>query len=257
MIDKKQFLDYFTYEDKNRLSQIYDKILFCNKTGITTFTEEFFTPLVWKVLQGLRDSLPVQISSNGVFMQSERRIIAFSIDQVWEYPIVLLRIKSKSSFKKLSHKDFLGALMSLGIRREKIGDLIIYENCCFVTVSEGLENFILCNLISVGNCPCEVEIVDIYSEYIPDYNFEDLNLISTSLRLDCIVSSIINLSRNKSLELISSGRVLLNYMTVREKNKIVQKQDIITIRGFGKYKFIEDFGFTNSGRLRVLIKKFV
>ena len=257
MIDKKNFVDSIKYEDKNKISKLYDKILLCNKTGNTAFSDEFYPPNVWRSLEELQESIPVNIFSNGIFEGSERKIIAFSPDEIWHYPMELIKITNKSSFRTLCHRDYLGSIMSLEIIREKFGDLILEDNKCYVPIQEELTEYVIYNLKNVGNCPCTVEIVDIYTEGLPKYNFEDLNIIASSNRIDCILSGITNLSRSKALDLISSGKVLIDYLPVKNKDKIVKEQSIITIRGFGKYKFIEVCGSTGSGRLRMLFKKFI
>lgn len=257
MIDKKNFINSIEFEDKNRICNIYDKILLCNKIGNTIFTDEFYPPNVWKRVEELQGLIPINIFSHGIFEEAERRIIAFSPEEVWHYPIELIKIINKSPFKTLSHREYLGAIMSLGIRREKFGDLIVKDDLCYIPIQDELKEYVVNNLKNVGNCPCDVEVVDIYLEGLPEYNFQEFNIIATSNRIDCILSGITNLSRSKTLDLISSGKVLVDYIPVKDKDKIVKEQSIITIRGFGKYKFIEEVGLTGSGRLRLLFKKFI
>ncbi|GAA0723908.1 YlmH/Sll1252 family protein [Clostridium malenominatum] len=257
MIDKAVFLNLIEYEDKNRLSNIYGKLLFAEKTNSTVYTEDFYPPNVWKVLERVSGSISVNVYSNGVFKDAERRIISFSSDEVWYYPIKLLKITNLSSFSVLCHRDYLGALMALGLKREKFGDLIIKDETCYLPVKEELSEYIITNLKGVGACPCKVEVVDVYDEIIPDFNFEEVFLIITSNRLDCIVSSLTKLSRTKAMEIIQNSKVLVDYVVVKDKDKTVEDGAIITIRGYGKFKYIGQSGVTGSGRKRVLFKKFV
>ncbi|WP_051541993.1 YlmH/Sll1252 family protein [Clostridium lundense] len=257
MIDKKNFVNNVEFDDKNRICNLYDKMLLSNKIGNTVFTDEFYPPNVWRRLEELRECIPVNIFSNGIFEEAERRIIAFSPQEVWHYPLELIKIINKSPFKSLTHREYLGSIMSLGIRRDKFGDLIVKDDICYLPLQDELKEYVIANLKNIGNCPCDVKIVDIYNEDIPQYNFQDLNIISTSNRIDCVLSGITNLSRSKALELISSGKVLMDYLPIKDKDKIVKEKSIITIRGFGKYKFVDKSGLTGSGRQRLLFKKFI
>ena len=257
MIDKKVFLNTIPFEDKNKISKLYEKICFCLKTGREVYTEEFYPPNVWRYMEKIKGALGVDVSSYGVFNESERKIMAFSQGEVWNFPVSLIKMQNKSEFSKLTHKDYLGSILALGIRREKLGDLICEDCSAYVAIYEELADYIMYNLKSVGNSPCSVEIVDIYNSHLPQYNFKEENIISTSFRLDSIVSSITGLSRSKALDIIREGKVMKDYMVESEKNEIVHENSILTIRGYGKYKIVSQVGTTGSGRIKILLKKFM
>lgn len=257
MIDKKAFLNALSFEDKNKVSKLYEKICFCLKTGREAYTEEFYPPNVWKYLEKAKEALGVNISSFGIFDEAERKVIAFSQEEIWHFPISLIKIQNKSEFTKLTHRDYLGSILSLGIKREKFGDLICEDSSAYVAVYEELADYIIYNLESVGNSPCIVEKVDIYTEDLPQHKFQEENIISTSFRLDSIVSSITGLSRSKALDIIREGKVIKDYRVETEKDEIVQENSILTIRGYGKYKIVCQVGITGSGRFKILLKKFI
>jgi RNA-binding protein YlmH len=147
--------------------------------------------------------------------------------------------------------------MSLGIKREKFGDLVLDNQSCFGALCEDILDYVLLNLNQVGKCPCTVEVIEeLETENIKTAS-ENFVLTSTSLRLDSIVSSICNLSRSKAVDIIHNGKVLLDYVEVKEKDKLVNINEALTIRGYGKYKIIEEIGSTQRGRLRLLVKKYV
>lgn len=256
MISKKDFIDKVDFEDKNLISNIYDKILLCEKINNVVYTEEFYPPNIWKVIEGLQSYLPVKVYSNGVFEEAERRMLAFSPDEVWYYPIELLKIENGSKFSPLRHKDYMGGVMSLGVKRYKLGDFILKDDICYVSVCQSLSEYIVNNLTSIGRNPCTISKLDLFTEKLPGYSFEDINIIITSLRMDSIVAGLVNLSRSKGEELIQNGKVLLDYITVKDKAKVVRENSIITIRGLGKFKFICEIGETNRGRIKALFKKF-
>ncbi|MCM8711015.1 YlmH/Sll1252 family protein [Clostridium sp. SYSU_GA19001] len=256
-MDKKTFLNFINTEDKNLLSNIYDKIKLAEKITGPVFTNEYYGPNIWKAVINLKREFNTGIYAYGVFEDCERRMLSFSKEEVYTYPIKVIKITNKSKFQKLKHKDYLGAVMALGIKREKFGDLIVKDNCCYGAFCEDIAEFIVYNLNSVGKCPCIVEILEEADIENIKVNTEDFQLISTSLRLDSIVSALCNISRAKSVDVIRSGKVLVDYMEVYEKDKLVEFSSTVTIRGYGKYKIVEESGSTQKGRLKLFIRKYI
>lgn len=256
-MDKKSFLNYISYEDKNFLSSVYDKLRLAEKINRPVFSNEFYTPNLWKGILKLKGEFEVNIYLNGIFEECERKMLGFSKELIDSFPVKLLKITNKSKFEKLEHKDYLGAMMSLGFIREKLGDVIVKDNCCYAAVSEEIASYIEYNLTSIGRCPCSVEIVDSASAEEIKTNSEELAVISTSLRLDCVVAAICNISRAKASELISGGKVLLDYEETFEKDKNVDYDATITIRKQGKFKVVEAIGSTQSGRIKLKVKKYI
>lgn len=253
---KEDFLKEMQGEEEAVILKLYNKLTLAEKIGKPIYTNEFYTPGIWSKLLKVTSRIQLQARAYGAFEEAERRIISFnSLDQ-WTMPVKLVSILNKSKFHNLQHKDYLGALMSLGIRREKIGDLIVQDSQCYCAVCEDIVEYLINNLNYIGQCPCQVtEITDLTD--LPAYNFQEKQIISTSLRADCIVSSICGLSRSKSVDLLKSGRVLIDYIEVKEKDFEITLPTTITIRGYGKYKVLDVLGNSSKGRLKIRLKKFV
>lgn len=253
---KTEFLSIFKNEDKLLLSNIYEKLNIAEKTGKTIYTSEFYTPDIWKSLSRAENSFGINVYSSGIFKNCERKMLAFSSDKLYYFPIKIIKIINLSKFTKLGHRDYMGAIMSLGISRNKFGDMVSLDDCCYVALSEDISQFIIDNLTLIGKCPVRITEVGIEEE-IPEIKFQVENLIVSSLRLDCLVSGICNISRSKSLNLIHDGSVKVDYVTAKEKDFLVDYDSTITIRGYGKYKLTGDNGVTNKKRLKLLLKKFI
>ena len=119
-MDKKHFLNSINCEDKNLISNIFNKIQIAEKTKQIIFTNDFLPPAIWHQIMDISEEYEIKSFTNGIFKDSDRRMLSFSTgDSPTEYPIDLLEIKNKSKFSKVDHKDYLGAIMSLGIKREK------------------------------------------------------------------------------------------------------------------------------------------
>ncbi|MBU3098664.1 MULTISPECIES: YlmH family RNA-binding protein [Clostridium] len=257
-MDKKHFLNNINCEDKNLISNIFNKIQIAEKTNQIIFTNDFLPPAIWHQILAISEDYEIKPFTNGIFKDADRRMLSFSTGEApIEYPIVLLKIKNKSKFAKVDHKDYLGAIMSLGIKREKLGDLIIQDSVCYAPVCSDISNFIINNLNKIKNCPCDVTEYDYASQDLPERKFEEKVIITTSFRLDGLVSAVCNISRNSSVELISSGKILVNYFNCLKKDKVIENNDTLTIRGYGKFKVADVVGNTQKGRLKVVIKKYI
>lgn len=256
-MDKKTFLNRFNSVDSSIVSGIYDKIVLAKKTNRTIYTGEFYTPNIWKPMEIICMELGIGVYTNGIFEDAERKIMAFSYDEVWEYPISLIKITCKDKFNKLKHKDYLGSLMSQGIKREKFGDLILKDDECYLAVQKEISDYIRMNLKSVSRCTCAISVLDTSITEIPVYDFQTIIVNVSSLRIDCVVSSLCNTSRSKAEELIRQGKVLIDYSEALRKDKTLKSDCIVTVRGYGKFKIIEEAGWTGSGRIKIVVKKFI
>lgn len=256
-MNKKDFLNKVSFLENNIASNIYDKIILAKKINKVICTGEFYTPKTWKTIESLSEELGINIYSYGIFEDAERKVIAFSNDHVYCYPVTLIRVNGKSKFNNLRHKDYLGSLMALGIKREKFGDLILSNDGCYVSVQEEIVDYIKMNLVSIGKTHCTIDVLDIYSSEIPKYDFQKIIVNVSSLRIDCVVSTLCNISRSKAEELVKQGKVLVDYSEDFRKNKILNSDTIITVRGYGKFKIVEEVGWTNSGKIKILVKKFI
>lgn len=194
----------------------------------------------------------------GIFDDSERRVIGMGRSGDFRsFPVRLVKIKAGNKFSDIGHKDYLGAIMSLGIKREKFGDLILEDGICYAAVHEDVCGYLADNLAKVKNSSCEVEVLDPCSAGKPRHKFECRQVISSSLRLDCVIAAVCGTSRSKADELIRQGKVLLNYSAANKRDLEIKENDLIVIRGYGKFIFnaIEDS--TRSGRLKIELKKFI
>lgn len=252
-MDKKKFVALFNGEDINNITKIYEKYIIAEKTYGITFCNDFYSPSIWTKLLQIQNMLGVNVKTYGMFDESDRRMIAFYTYECEDFPMSLLKVDIKNKFMDLKHKDFLGSVMALGIKREKFGDFILSENSCYFPVSNDILEYIMDNLVSIRNNNCKINVIDSTTQ-LPEYKFTEKIVLSTSNRLDCIVSAITGISRAKSADLVSSGSVLVNYAENKEKNYNVLINTVITIRGYGKFKVIDVVGNTAKDRLKLLIK---
>ena len=163
-----------------------------------------------------------------------------------------------SGFRQLSHRDYLGSILALGIERSSIGDIAIigdFEAIVFCT--DKIRDYLLCSLERIASDKVSV------GEYIlpEDFSIEKrtvpINDTVASKRFDCIVGALTNLSREKSQNLINSGVCEVDYLPEMRVDRQIDEGMVISVRGYGKF-YVKAFdGETKRGRIRLLAEKYV
>lgn len=252
---KEVIIKHFGDEDKNEVLNLYEKYILAKEKNIPMFGKSFYTPNIWRWFEKNFNSSTFRVENNGVFDDSERRMISFNNIYNTPFPMKLLRIENTSKFNDLNHKDYLGGILAVGIERDKIGDLLVKDNICYVPVHEDIESFIISNLDKIGKATCKVEVLGQY-ESLPQFSFKEEVILVSSLRIDGIVSKLANISRAKAQLMIEQGKVLVDYVKIKDKSYEVKEDERITVRGTGKFILGSTIGSSKSGRLKVSIKKY-
>ena len=164
---------------------------------------------------------------------------------------------AKFSFKELSHRDFLGALLSLGIERRCIGDIYVFEKEAYFFVTSDIASYIKSNFDKVSNVGIKLKEVLLDDVITIGPIFEEIVFTLSGLRLDSVVAGCINKSREKTNSFIKSGIVLLNYLPCEVPSKEVKEGDIFSIKGYGKYILKEVGGESRRGKIFVKVNKYI
>lgn len=252
---KEIIAKHFSDEEKNEVLNLYEKYRLAKEKDIPIFGNSFYTPNIWKWFKRNFNSSIFKVESNGVFDDSERRMISFNNMYNTPFPMKLLKIKNTSKFNNITHRDYLGAILAIGIERNKIGDLLVKDNFCYVPVHEDIESFLICNIDKIGKASCKLETLDKY-ESLPQFNFIEEVILVSSLRIDGLVSKLANVSRAKAQLMVEQGKVLVDYVKIKDKSYEVKMDERITIRGIGKFILGDMVGLSKSERLKVRIKKY-
>ncbi len=174
------------------------------------------------------------------------------------FPIILLRIQALNPkfADHLTHRDYLGALMNLGIERDVIGDIVVREYTAYVFAAEKIAGHIEKELTRVGHTQVRVErMADIPEDVKP--RFERENLIVSSLRLDLIVAKLYHMSRQAAKDIFIEGKVFLNSRQCTDPSAPVKAEDVLSVRGYGKFVFRNVDHETKKGNLAVSVDKYV
>lgn len=241
----------------DRIAECQDKYIYTNTNFLDVYQQS--------AVRAYLNKKGVNFDFYGGFDGSERRLAVFMPDYIEDVgyfnenpeasPLSLLRIE-KDGFSSLSHRDYLGALMGLGIKREMIGDIVTDDKGCFAAVMQNVAVYIAENLTSVGRGSVKVLPEKDFSAVKLNENFELIRCSSPSMRLDAVTSSAFNLSRSAACEKIRRGEVFLNGIQTLKNDAHVSFGSKLTLRGSGKVIIDEDAGVTKKGRQAYIIKKY-
>ncbi len=171
-----------------------------------------------------------------------------------DYIFVIKIIPKENSF--LKHKDYMGAIYSLGIQNNMIGDIFLCDSGVYVSFMKAVEGYILNNLFKVKNQEVSIQNIDIASEELKNIhiNYIDKILIVPSLRIDAIISTLYNIGRATSKQKIVSGDLYINDKNIIVPDTKLKMNDIVSIKKCGKFKFAEVLSETKSGNYRISLK---
>jgi RNA-binding protein YlmH len=173
-------------------------------------------------------------------------------DDSVEFPIAGIT----AAFRKadiLSHRDFLGTLMSLGIKRESVGDILVGEGIAVIFLMKDISNYVITQLKKVGGAGVTLKIGFDFPLPVSD-EYKEIKTTVASARLDAIVSHLIGVSRDKGAEAVLSGRVFVNQSECQNPSKKINSGDSITIRQKGKFIIDSVEETTKKGRIILLAR---
>ena len=267
MTKQEALKDYKRQEDKMCLAQVLDKIEIATtkeKLVSTDFLDMYQVSLVENFLKKIQYT---NYQLYGGYEDAERKIlIAYPekynqnmIEKNYTKLLKIVRIKLEEDEQgKYTHRNYLGGIVKLGLKREKVGDILVEkEGADIITVSDFAEILKqeLPSLTRFENSKIEIE--EITKIKPKEVKVEEISIIVPSLRLDNIVSDLARTSRSKASQIIAQERVFINGKNETKVSKQVKLNDIITIRGKGRFIVKAFTGTTRSGRTVVLIEKYV
>ncbi len=170
-----------------------------------------------------------------------------------EFEIDIIKLTLKSDIKEINHRHVLGTLMSFGIKREFIGDIVFNGLNIYIFVVKEITDFILDNLKEINHITLEKEIIN-YNDFDFKENLEIKNINIASLRLDAVISKILNKSRNDAVEIIEKGLVQINHIECLNVSYFLKENDLISIRHFGRVKVNKVLYTTKKERLVVEVE---
>lgn len=174
-----------------------------------------------------------------------------------ENPVECLRITVPKGSRKLSHRDYLGSVTGMGIRREKTGDILVREDGADMFVLKEISDYLLFNYEKAGRTSLKVSSVPAGNAYIPVQNFRTVTDTVASLRLDSVLASAFGMSRANAAEAIRRGIVFVNSSQEERPDFKVSDGDRLVIRGKGKARLLETGGRSRKDRIYIKVQKYL
>lgn len=250
-------------EERLLFAKALDQALFAMKRrqpAFTDFMDRAKCARFQERMQGIRG---LQIMLYGGMEDCERQKMGFSLAEEMlteeDFPIRVLKIRRKS--KKfgqadLSHRDYLGSLLGLGIDRGKIGDILVEEASAVCFAAEEITPYICSVLEQVSKTAVIAEETE-DTDVLPKRQTEIKRITVASLRLDAVAGEVFHLSRGKVQTLISAEKAAVNWNTVTSTSYLLKEGDLISVRGFGRFRVGEIGGKTKKDRVSLEIERYI
>lgn len=236
----------------SRLADLQARCLGRDKPCFLGFLDDFQQ----KVCRDALKRSPLFSRFYGGYEDAERTFLCLS---PWEgvadesFPIACVEVSFRTQ-DGLSHRDFLGSVLGLEIKREAVGDILLSEGLARIYLTGTVKELVLSQLTRVGRAGVSCREVPLGGT--GERHFQEMTGSLSSLRLDCAVAFLAGLSRSVAAELIGSGQVALDGQTATGQARSLSPGEKISIRGKGKFIYDGELGTSKKGRLRVQFRKY-
>jgi len=252
---------HYRKEEQQFAREIAKFVDICRQKYIVKCTD-FLDPYRQTIVKNICNQFDdLQCCFYGAFLEPERKramIMPADFECDWdEFHVATLAIHVKGTQKALRHGDYLGAILGQGIKREKLGDVVIVDDVCYVALDAKIAEYIAIHLNQVNRYTADVEFLS--KDRIPqfEHQFSLVENTVSSLRLDSIIKLAYNLSRGKAAEHIKKGLVKHNWGVCEDIDQAVRPGDIISMKGATRIKILEVAAPNKKGRIPVKIGKYV
>ena len=253
-------------EEKIILAKLNDKIRLCktkNKLVNTEFLNMYQENIIRKELERIKAKNYIL---TGGYSEAESKILIMNPEKITEEIakenitniIKVIKIQLPNEQKgKYQHRDYLGTIMQFGLERERIGDIIVYEDEAYVIVLSENAQYIKDSLQTTKKFKkSKIEIIDIVEMKVKKPEFEEIKISVNSQRLDNFISEICKISRSETTRLIESELVSINCKIETKQTKTVETGDVLIIRGKGKFIVSDFLDINRKGKQVVIVKKY-
>lgn len=257
-------------EDKLLLAALADKLKQCEDKMYPTnsgFLDAREQALALSFLHNRRPAYALW----GGFAQAERRCVIFLPDYLAAEalqadfsqaepeldPLAVLRVTPTARQAALSHRDYLGALLGLGINRAKVGDIIVRDNGADIIIMREMADYLLLNYQQVGRHQITAELLPTAELAAFEPPAKEISANVSSLRLDSVAAAAFGVSRSKCAEAAHARLLAVNGLQTLKPDQSINPGDSITWRGKGKARLLSVDGKTRKNRVFITIKRYI
>lgn len=222
---------------------------------------EFLDPYGYSIAETIAAHYErLSLQGDGGYSGAERVRVVF-VDTDFpgkvDFGLVALAVRWDERYYEIAHRDILGALMSLGVKRELFGDIIAKNNGCQIIVDSTIANFIVQNLLKIASASVEVSVIELSAIEPREEKMKEIRSTVASLRLDTVAAVGFGTSRTKMTSEIEADKVKVNWQQAKSASQSINAGDIISMRGRGRVEVCEIIGQTRKGRISLLLRRFL
>lgn len=221
----------------------------------------FLSPYEQEIAGTISNSIDdIKVDFDGGYVGAERQRAAFCHNEFAGTPafeIAVIKAEWNGEFARLSHSDVLGSIMSLGVDREHIGDIIATKESAKILVDKKMAEYFISNLTQIGGTTVKTVIDELTSIAAKEERCKEIRATVASLRVDSIAAAGFGMSRSKAAVEIEAEKVKLNWQSVKNASQSVKEGDVLSMRGRGRLEVAEIRGLTKKGRIGVFLKRYL
>lgn len=222
---------------------------------LTDFLDPREQQIVESIIGTNNDELQLVAYGGGKYSERKRMIIAPFYEEITDdmFQLILMQTDYNDKFISLSHRDVMGAFLSLGIIREKLGDIFVGKGTLQLIMAEEISEYVEINLTTVKNANIQLERRSFQALIDKELNWKESEKTVSSLRLDVVLKEIYQMSRKEAMKLILRKQVKVNFKLVDQSSFTLLEGDLISVRGKGRSKLLKVNGRTRKDKFRIAI----
>lgn len=258
--DRRQLLAHLA-DDAERLigARVLDIAHICLEQG-EPVASDFLDPHARQIALGVLGAVAgVGVRAFGGYPKAERQRLLiypdYYLTELLEPPLRAAEVRGGFSYEQVTHRDFLGAVLATGLRREHVGDILMIPGGCQVILTGNGFSVVLAELREVHRFPVNVTEIDLEQLAVEPERVKEIRTTVASMRLDAVAALGFGISRTKMAREIKAERIKLNWRGVTDPARAVEKGDVISMRGRGRVSVQEVTGTTRKGRTALLLTR--
>lgn len=222
-------------------------------TRLTDFLDPREQQIVRMIVGESNLDLKLYASGGSAFAERKRMLIAPFYEEVTEenYQIAILEAAYPEKFITLLHRDVMGAFLSQGVKREKLGDIVVGKGCLQIILANEISQYVMMNLTTVKHAKIKLKEIPLSKLIVQEPNWVETNKTVSSMRLDTILKEIYHISRKDAQEAIEKLQVKVNHKIIQDKKFQLQEGDLLSVRGKGRSKLVQIDGQTRKEKWRI------
>lgn len=246
--------------EKLLISKIEDLFTLCDKYASPRFSDFLDGAEQVTIKENVVFPYDCNVLQWGGFDDAEKKIIGvfpeWTEPDTSDFPITCLKIEGGYT-RKLTHRDYLGTIMSLGIAPGKLGDIVVSDGFAYVLIDSDIAGYVADNLSKIGNQGVKVTVLEDLAQISIKRQYRTFSSVCASARLDAVVSAAVNISRSQAATLISAGKIKLNHKEITKPAETIKTGDLLSIRGHGRFLVHSFDGETRKMRIHITFKQYI